>query len=118
MTACECGCGGLALRRFVNGHNTRLHSKEEQTRRGQMNDGSALLDTGAGVSYRKVGQRHEHRRVAEEKIGRPLRRGEIVHHRDLNKRNNHPDNLVITTQSEHIREHHAQMLAARTTKHA
>lgn len=114
MTACECGCGGLALRRFVNGHNTRMHSREEQARRAQHNDGTVLLARHAGsTGYRKVGQRHEHRRVAEQKLGRPLLLGEIVHHRDHNKRNNHPDNLEVMTQAEHARIHMLERLAAR-----
>jgi hypothetical protein len=71
-----------------------------------MNDGSALRDTGTGRSYRKWHGRHEHRVVAEKKIGRRLRRGEIVHHKDHRKRNNAPANLqVLKSQSEHCRIH-------------
>jgi len=113
---CECGCGLEAKNRFVNGHNTRLMPSEEQARRGRMNDGSALLDSGEGKTYRKVAQRHEHRTVAEAKIGRPLLPGEIVHHKDHDKRNNHPDNLEVLTQADHLRTHHAQMMAARKEK--
>lgn len=117
INACGCGCGGLTAYRFVHGHHTRLFSSEEQARRGRQNDGSALRDRGEGKTYRKVGQRHEHRRVAESKLGRALLRGEIVHHKDLNKRNNDPSNLDVLTRAEHIREHHAQMTAARKAKH-
>lgn len=42
---------------------------------------------------------------AEKKIGRELEPGEIVHHIDGNKKNDDPDNLMVITQSEHIREH-------------
>lgn len=70
-----------------------------------MNDGSALLDSGAGVSYRKVGQRHEHRRVMEAVIGRPLRSDEIVHHKNENKRDNRPENLELMSRAEHARHH-------------
>lgn len=41
-------------------------------------------------SYRK-----EHFIVAEEKIGRPLLKGEVVHHIDGDKLNNSPDNLQV-----------------------
>ncbi len=37
----------------------------------------------------------EHVLVAEEELGRPLKKGEIVHHKDFNKLNNAPDNLLF-----------------------
>ena len=37
----------------------------------------------------------EHILVAEEKLGRPLKRPEVVHHNDGVKDNNHPDNLTV-----------------------
>lgn len=44
----------------------------------------------------------EHRQVAEEQLGRPLRAGEVVHHIDLDKTNNSPSNLVVCeSRSEH-----------------
>lgn len=47
------------------------------------------------TSYRKYFGRHEHRVVAEQMLGRPLRRGEVVHHIDQNKHNNIPKNLMV-----------------------
>lgn len=55
--------------------------------------------------YRKVDNRHEHRTVAEQMLGRPLKKGEIVHHIDSNKRNNDPSNLQVMTQSQHASIH-------------
>lgn len=55
--------------------------------------------------YVKQGGRHQHRVVAERKLGRALAPGEIVHHKDGNKKNNHPDNLEVMTQAQHMREH-------------
>lgn len=46
---------------------------------------------------------YEHRLVAEQIVGRPLTRGEHVHHRDGNKQNNDPSNLEVMPS----REHHA-----------
>lgn len=37
-------------------------------------------------------------------LGRPLRDDEIVHHKDHNKQNNDPSNLLITTQSDHVKQ--------------
>jgi hypothetical protein len=65
------------------------------------------------TTYRKYLGRHTHRRVAEEKLGRPLRKGEVVHHIDGNRHNNDPSNLAVMTQSEHIALHRADMEKAR-----
>lgn len=118
---CECGCGcptpialktrtkrgqkkGLPLR-FINGHNIRLLSSDEQSRRSYCRDMSAKRYTGSKENYVKFYGRHHHRVVAEEVLGRPLQKGEIVHHRDGNKWNNSPSNLEVMTQSEHCRLH-------------
>jgi len=48
----------------------------------------------------------EHRLVAEQKLNRKLNKGEVVHHIDGNRSNNHPDNLVVfKSQSEHLKQH-------------
>jgi len=41
--------------------------------------------------------------VAEEKLGRPLYKGETVHHLDFDKTNDDPDNLLILQRSDHAR---------------
>ena len=66
---------------------------------------NARLGTGKSKSYEKTYGKHTHRIVAEQKIGRKLEKGEIVHHIDGNKRNNSPCNLMVMTQSEHARLH-------------
>lgn len=71
-----------------------------------------------GKAYTKTKGRHTHRRVAEKKLGRPLEKGEIVHHKDGDKLNNSPDNLEVMTQSDHVREHIDDMLKKRREKHA
>lgn len=38
---------------------------------------------------------YEYILIAEAKLGRSLKDGEIVHHRDKNKMNNSPDNLIV-----------------------
>ena len=48
----------------------------------------------------------EHIILAEKKIGRPLKKDEVVHHIDENKLNNSLDNLMVfTSNSAHITYH-------------
>lgn len=47
----------------------------------------------------------EHRIIMENKIGRYLCPGEVVHHINRNKKDNRPENLELTTQSAHMSGH-------------
>jgi hypothetical protein len=59
-----------------------------------------------GYKRYKDSDKKEHRAVAEKKLGRKLRPGEVVHHKDRDKSNNHPSNLwVFKNQAEHDRAH-------------
>jgi hypothetical protein len=71
-----------------------------------------------GHSYPKVNGRHVHRTIAEDMLGRPLRKGEIVHHKDDNKMNFSKKNLkVLPGQSAHIKLHVKEMLRRRKELH-
>ena len=69
----------------------------------------AKFGSGEGKTYPKLHGRHVHRTVAERVLGRKLKPGEIVHHKDGNKQNFSPDNLeVLPSQSEHAKLHMAK----------
>lgn len=63
------------------------------------------------VSYKKIYGRHEHRILMEQKIGRKLKKGEVVHHIDGNIQNNNLDNLhLFKNQAEHARYHKLEQI--------
>ena len=53
----------------------------------------------------KIGKVYLHRHVASLKLGRWLRKDEVVHHIDGNKENNRPSNLEAMTNSAHGKRH-------------
>ena len=68
--------------------------------------GNLMRGRGEGKTYTKRLGKHEHRLVAEEKLGRPLRKEEVVHHIDGDYKNNDPNNLmVLPSQREHVKLH-------------
>lgn len=50
-----------------------------------------------------------HRVLMENKIGRILLPGEVVHHQDEDKENNSPDNLQLLSNSDHSRLHRPKL---------
>jgi hypothetical protein len=69
--------------------------------------GYVLIRVGADHPLADVrGYAYEHRIVAEQTSGRPLREGEEVHHDDELKGNNNPDNLIVASSSAEHRVFH------------
>lgn len=100
-----CGVVFIPMRRAKGIYCSRRCANAGVSRATVEQRAAKMRGRGEGKAYRKLNGRHEHRVVAEAKIGRPLEHGEVVHHIDGNFLNNDPENLAVMTQGEHMREH-------------
>lgn len=106
--SCVCGCGAQPSvgRRFVLGH----HARQQPTGDAAYRWAGGRHTSSRGYAFLWVDSRgyvQEHRLVMEQMVGRRLTRQEVVHHRNHNKLDNRPENLVLVShQAEHIRTHH------------
>ena len=90
-------------------HRTKLNkelNKDRMTPEVKKKIRNSRINSGEGKTYSKLYGVHEHRVIAESMLGRPLRKGEVVHHIDFNKRNNDTKNLMVfKNQKEHLEWH-------------
>lgn len=94
-------CSVLCQRRW----RCRPEANRELSRRTKYERGAKQRWKG-NTAYVKFHGRHIHRQLAELKIGRPLRPGEVVHHINGDPRDNSLENLeVLPSQAEHARLH-------------
>lgn len=105
---CECGCGEKTTiykgqpRRFIMGHNFRSRTPGDIYHDANGYVRIFLPDHPRAQS----GYVYEHRHVAEQKLGRLLERGEVVHHINGVTSDNRSENLeVFANQAEHRRHH-------------
>lgn len=106
LTAFKKACGYPKVKHPHLSDYNRRHNAERMTPEVREKLSRAKTDTGSKDTYRKQHGRHEHRVVAEQILGRPLRKGEVVHHINRDKRDNRPENLMIfASQAEHAKWH-------------
>ncbi len=124
MKRCKCGCGGNANagRTYISGHNLRGMTRTAQHRaniaKGQRrvwktnrrrlpvgtkrvaHDGYVRVKVLAGKGRWAL----EHVLVIQKRIGRKIRKGEIIHHINRDRSDNAPRNLFLCqSHGEHNR---------------
>jgi len=98
----------LTQSEHINLHRKQLEGGKIKRRTNRL-EKIILEEKGKRKNYIRLGKQSVHRIVAEEKLGRKLKEGEIVHHLDRDKHNNKPENLLVTTASEHMKIHHTDL---------
>ncbi|HHK7933132.1 TPA: HNH endonuclease signature motif containing protein [Serratia marcescens] len=125
MTAKEIAPHFNCSKHPINQAMKRLGLRREAKRRPGVGSGSGnpawkggrrTRSDGYIAIWTEDGERLEHQVVMEKHIGRKLVSGEVVHHRDRNKKNNEITNLELMTQSEHAKIHAMEMHSARYEK--
>ena len=91
------GCNGMCCKHYAAWlrYGDPLHSDERKYK----------PYGNPGTKYYKINGKFLHRVIAEEILGRPLRKDEVVHHINLNKLDNRKDNIFVCSNKEHLRLH-------------
>lgn len=123
MILCLCGCqtkipisSFYRNRSFVIGHNLRVKPKAPE--------GHIIVDR-LGYKRIKIPSHHranrdgyvlEHIMILEKKLGRNLKPGEVTHHINGDRGDNHPENLEVYDRKEHLSMHHRLRKQCRSVK--
>jgi transposase len=108
------GCCGVTVMHALHDLGVRFSRQEHEERKMSVRVLRRITDP--KKQYRRVvryghpaansaGKVYEHRAEAEAAIGRHLRDGEQVHHLNLDKHDNGPDNLMVLSLRDHARLH-------------
>src|SRR3990167_639054 len=104
----HCSFCGIAFRRHGRPRRARVFCSRLCFRKANSAQGHYHWGGGRTVSAGYINlrtgtgkARREHIVIAEHALGRPLRKGEVIHHIDGNKVNNRNSNLLICSASFH-----------------
>lgn len=85
-------------RGYCNSHYMRVYRYNNPLGGSRFNYGKGWI---RADGYRVINKTREHRIIAEKMLGRKLTKNEDVHHKNGDKLDNRPENLMIMTKSQH-----------------
>ena len=91
-------------RKYPNGRFGSLHPNWKGGRRTAGHSGYVCIYA-PDHPRANGGAVFEHILVAEKKLGRPLRKGEVVHHINHVRDDNRPENLEVVKRGQHVKNH-------------
>lgn len=102
------GVRGYIVRNLLREHGFKVRGRGEAKR---INALGRIVGRHQYLAIKTGESRHGkmlHRYLMEQRIGRELERGEVVHHINGDKRDNRLENLQLMTNSEHMKLHRNQ----------
>jgi len=122
---CACGCGAVIKRRYfqkefpksyVTGHQFKGKLNVHWNNGVTMANGYRYISKPDHPNSNKRGYVREHVFVMSEHLGRPIKKGEIVHHKNKRITDNRIENLEIMTNGEHTSLHHKGLIKPNSLK--
>lgn len=101
-------CSVLCFNHWAGHQGLRRNKNNGHWKGGLSNSDGYLI-----ITHGKEAGKLHHRKVMEEFLGRKLRKDEIVHHINHDRKDNRIQNLKIMTREEHINEHRHDLLSGK-----